>query len=315
MKIWHSTVEVSTVCDEGVPVVGETATVRSRIRGLMPELSGASRRIGQAVLDDPAGLSTSSIGEVAARAGTSPASVTRFCRALGFSGYAEFRVGLAADLAHHAGAGWEVDVGTSIAPDDPISRVVTVIRALGAATINDTVAQLDLAVVETVAAAIADAGRVDLFGTGGSGTLAVELQGRLHRIGRPSWCSLDPHAALTSAALLGPGDVLVGFSHSGRTTETVGVVCEAARRGATTIAVTNFPRSPVGEAADHVLTTAVRDTTFGPETIAARHAALIVIDCIYIAVAQRTYPRTTEAFRLTTEAVSGHRTTAGFGLS
>ena len=79
--------------------------------------------------------------------------------------------------------------------------------------------------------------------------------------------------------------------------------------------MTNFPRSPVGEAADHVLTTAVRDTTFKPETIAARHAALIVIDCIYIAVAQRTYPRTTEAFRLTTEAVSGHRTTAGFGLS
>jgi DNA-binding MurR/RpiR family transcriptional regulator len=273
----------------------------------MPQLTGASRRIGESVLADPRGLSTSSIGEVAARSGTSAASVTRFCRALGFSGYGEFRVGLAADLAHQAGAGWEVDVGASIAPDDPTGRVVAVIRALGTATINDTVAQLDLAAVDTVAAALAEAGRVDLFGIGGSGTLAVELQQRLHRIGRPAWCSPDPHAALTSAALLGPGDVLVGFTHSGRTTETVDVLAEAARRGAATVAVTNFPRSPAAEAADHVLTTSVRDTTFGPETIAARHAALIVIDCVYIAVAQRTYPRTTEAFRRTTEAVSGHR--------
>lgn len=290
-------------------MVGETATVRSLIRGLMPQLSGASRRIGETVLADPASLSTSSIAEVAVRSGTSPASVTRFCRVLGFAGYGEFRMSLAADLAHHAGAGWEVDVGTSIAPEDPIDRVVAVLRALGAATINDTVAQLDLATVETVAAAIAEAGRVDLFGIGGSGTLAVELQQRLHRIARPAWCSPDPHAALTSVALHGPGDVLIGFSHSGRTIETVNVIREAARRGATTVAVTNFPRSPAGEAADHVLTTAVRDTTFGPETIAARHAALIVIDCVYIAVAQRSYARTTEAFRRTTEAVAGSRGT------
>jgi DNA-binding MurR/RpiR family transcriptional regulator len=248
-----------------------------------------------------------SIAEVAARSGTSPASVTRFSRALGFSGYGQFRLSLAADLAHHAGAGWEVDVGTSIGPQDPIDRVVAIIRALGAATINDTVAQLDLGAIEIVAAAIADAGRVDLFGIGGSGTLAVELQQRLHRIARPAWCSADPHAALTSAALLEPGDVLVGFSHSGRTSETVDIIREAARQGATTVAVTNFPRSAAGEAADQVLTTAVRDTTFGPETIAARHAALIVIDCVYIAVAQRTYARTTEAFRRTTEAVAGHR--------
>src|SRR5262245_59809874 len=109
MKIWHRAVEVSTVRRGGSVVEETTATIRSRIRGLMPQLSGASRRIGETVLADPAGLTTRSIAEVAARSGTSAASVTRFCRALGFSGYGEFRVGLAADLAHHAGAGWEVD--------------------------------------------------------------------------------------------------------------------------------------------------------------------------------------------------------------
>lgn len=290
-------------------MVGETTTVRSRIRGLMPQLSGASRRIGQAVIADPATVSVSSITELALRSGTSSASVTRFCHTLGFATFGEFRVSLAADLAHQAGAGWELDVGATIAPTDPMSRVVAVIRALGTATINDTIAQLDIATLDTAAAAIATARRVDFFGIGGSGTLAAELQQRLHRIARPSWFSQDPHAALTSAALLGPDDVLVAFSHSGRTTEVVDVVSEASRHGATTIAVTNFPRSPVGLTADLVLTTTVQDATFGPETIAARHAALIVIDCLYIAVAQRTYEHTSEAFRRTTAAVVGHRGT------
>lgn len=290
-------------------MTGEPATVRSRIRGLLPQLTGASRRIGESVLADPGGFAGSSIADVAARSGTSAASVTRFCRELGFAGYGDFRLGLTADLARHEAAGWEVDVGASIAPDDALAQVVAVIRALDTATINDTVAQLDLAAVATVARAIAEAGRVDLFGIGGSGTLAVELQQRLHRIGRPAWCTPDPHAALSSASLLGGDDVLVAFSHSGRTAETVDVLTEAGDAGATTVAVTNFPRSPVGRAAHHVLTTAVRDTTFGPETIAARHAALVVVDCVYIAIAQRTFEHTTEAFRRTTDAVAGHRLT------
>jgi len=285
--------------------------VRNRIRGLLPELRGASRQIGESILAEPAASAAGMIGDVAARAGTSAASVTRFSRELGYAGYSEFRLGLTADLARHEAAGWEVDVGTGIAPGDSIAQVAAVIRSVETATINDTLTQLDLAAVTAVARALSTARRIDLFGIGGSGLLAAEMQQRLHRIGRPAWSWTDPHAALASVALSEKGDVLLALSHSGRTRETLDVVAEAARRNATTVVLTNFPRSPVARAADHILTTAVHDTTFGPEAIAARHAALAVIDCVYIAVAQRTHKRTTAAFRRTTEAVLGHRIAEG----
>ncbi len=282
-------------------------TVRSRIRALRPELSEAMNRVADLLLDRPEVLATASIGDLAAATGTSPATVTRFSRAVGCAGYGELRIRLATELARHEGAGWQVDVGREISPTDPLPHVLSVIRAMDTATINDTVEQLDLVAVERAVTALATARRTDLFGAGGSGILAAELQQRLHRIDRPSWAWTDPHAALTSAALLRPGDVAFALSHSGRTREPIDVLTEARRRGATTIALTNFPRSPITAVADIVLTTVVRETTFRPEAIAARHSALVVIDCVYIGVAQRTYPTAEPALTRTSEAVAEHR--------
>lgn len=281
--------------------------VQSRIRGLLPELPEALRQVGGRVLAEPAELAHSTIADLARRSGTSAATVTRFSRAVGFTGYNDLRLSLTAELARHQGAGWEVDVGTEISPHDPLSHVLNVIRAVDTATINETCAQLDLEQVEQVAVALAAARRTDVFGIGGSGMIANELQHRLHRINRPAWSWSDPHAALTSAALLGPQDVALAISHSGRTRETVEVLAEARKHGATTVAITNFPRAPITAVADLVLTTAIRETTFHPEALASRHSALVVVDCVYIAVAQRTYGRTTHAFTETAEAVAGHR--------
>jgi DNA-binding MurR/RpiR family transcriptional regulator len=77
--------------------------------------------------------------------------------------------------------------------------------------------------------------------------------------------------------------------------------------GMTVAGCTNFPRSPIATVADIVLTTVVRETTFRPEAIAARHSALVVIDCVYIGVAQRTYPAAEPALTRTSEAVADRR--------
>jgi DNA-binding MurR/RpiR family transcriptional regulator len=73
------------------------------------------------------------------------------------------------------------------------------------------------------------------------------------------------------------------------------------------VAVTSYPRSPLAETADVVFITSVHETTFRVAALSALHSALLVLDLIYVAVAQRTYDRTTEAFELTVRAVSAHR--------
>jgi DNA-binding MurR/RpiR family transcriptional regulator len=67
----------------------------------------------------------------------------------------------------------------------------------------------------------------------------------------------------------------------------VDFLAEAARRGVLTVALTNYPRSAITEVAEHVITTAARETSFRNGPMASRIAALTVLDCIYVAVARR----------------------------
>lgn len=67
----------------------------------------------------------------------------------------------------------------------------------------------------------------------------------------------------------------------------------------------------MAELADIVLLTASQATTFRPDALSARHPQLVVLDLLYIAVAQRTHDRAHAAFRRTAQAVDGHKAAKG----
>ncbi len=290
--------------DTTVPVPGG---VLLRMRALLPRLPGKLRGVGEEVLADPTAAARSTIVELAERSDTSPTTVTRFCRALGFDGYADMRLAIATATGRTPPGGDEVDLGREIRPTDPPTEVLGMIAAADSRAISATAAQLDVEVACRAAAAIAGARRIDLYGLGGSAAMAEDLQVRLHRIDVACWTWRDLHGGLTSAALLGPSDAAVAISYSGCTRETVELLAEAGSHGATTIAVTSYPQSPLADAADLVLTTAIPETPFSTDVFAARHAQLVVLDLLYVLVAQRSYGRTSSAFTLTGQAVAGHR--------
>jgi DNA-binding MurR/RpiR family transcriptional regulator len=277
-----------------------------RIRSLLPGLAKAEQRVAHVVLDDPGGVARRSITEVAESAGTSETTVTRFCKAVGVSGYPELRIALAADTAR-AAARTDRDMGGDIDPSDDLAQVVGKVAFADARAVEETAEQLDIAALRQVVEAIAGAGRVDVYGVGASAFVAADLQQKLHRIGRVCFAWSDTHIMLTSAAVLSPGDVAVGISHTGATTDTVEALREASDRGATTVAVTNFPRSPIADVADFVLTTAARETTFRSGATASRIAQLTVIDCVFIGVAQRHRDNVLAALDTTYSAVRSHR--------
>lgn len=282
-------------------------SVLTQIRAMLPQMPAALQRVGEQVLAAPAVVARATILETAERSGTSAATVTRFCRALGLPGYAELRLATAEETGRSAAvAGWDIDIGREILPADSLDRVINLIATADIRAIQETVAQLDLAEVERAAEAILKARRVEVYGIGGSALVAGEMQLCLHRIGIPTWSWSDVHSGLTSAALLGDEDIAIAVSHSGSTYETVEMLSAAGSHGATTIALTSYPSSPLAELADIVLTTAIHETTFRPDALAARHPQLIVLDLIYVAVAQR-HETTGAALRATAQAVSGHR--------
>jgi DNA-binding MurR/RpiR family transcriptional regulator len=294
---------------DGFPAMVTGDSVLANVRAQLPELTGALQRVAEVILADPAAAARSTIVELAERSGTSPATVTRFCRALGFDGYADLRLGIAAETGRARSAGWTVDIGREIQPGDPLERVLGQIMAADTRALHDTAARIDLRAVGRAAAAIAAAPRVAVFGAGGRALVGEEMQVSLHRIGVPVWAWTDVHNGLAGVALSRPGDVALGISHSGETGETIEVLAEAGSRGAATVAVTSRARSPLAELADIVLLTAAQATTFRPDALSARHPQLIVLDLLYVAVAQRTHERSHAAFQRTAQAVQGHKAT------
>ncbi|GGP36184.1 MurR/RpiR family transcriptional regulator [Saccharothrix coeruleofusca] len=277
-----------------------------KIRSLLPGLARAEQRVAKVVLDNPATVAHRSITEVAEAAGTSETTVTRFCKAIGVGGYPELRIALAADTARTA-ARTDRDLGGDIGPGDDLRQVVGKVAFADARAVEETAEQLDVDTLEAVVEAVAGAGRVDVYGFGASAFVAFDLQQKLHRIGRTCFAWNDTHIALTSAAVLSGADVAVGISHTGSTAETVEALRVAKQHGATTVALTNFPRSPITEVADHVLTTAARETTFRSGAMASRIAQLTIIDCLFIGVAQRHVDSAKTALEATYDAVAGHR--------
>jgi len=291
--------------------VSATESTAVRIRALLPSLQPSMRQVAEQVLADTSATATLTVTELAAASGVSEATVIRFCKAIGFPGYPQLRLALAAEAGRAEGADRQSRVvDTDIQPGDDLAHVVEKIAFADARAVEETGAQLDVVVLERVVEAVARARRVDLYGVGASAFVALDFQHKLHRIGRVAFAWSDTHVALTSAALLQPGDVAIGISHTGTTVDTIDALAEARTHGAVTVAVTNFPRSPIARAAEHVLTTAARETTFRSGATASRLAQLTVVDCLFVGVAQRTYGQTVAALDATRTAVGSRHLAA-----
>lgn len=282
------------------------------VRSLLPSLAPAEQRVGQAVLADPAAVASLSITALARRCGTSEATVVRFSRNVGFDGYPALRLALASEAGRSAAEG-RSSVGLDVEPEDSLAQVVEKVGAADTRAIEDTVANLDLEQLARAVQAIRDARRVEIHGIGASGLVATDLEQKLRRIGLAAAAATDRHAALTSAALLAPDDVVIALSHSGETSDVIDPLEQASAVDATRIAITNFRRSSLAQVADIVLTTAAHESVYRSGAIASRVAQLTVVDCLFVAIARLDHDATLAALDRTYLAVRETRRDRGPG--
>lgn len=280
------------------------ATIEAAASTLPPSLA----RIAAVVRENPTIVVDKTINELADECQTSVASVVRFCRAIGLSGYAALRMSLATELgkesAQFSGRG---AFGSEISEDDSLREAVSKLAALELLAIEETVAQLDFDVLEAAIDAIDSADRVLLYGIGASQFVAQDLAHKLLRVGRNAHVFSDSHEAIASSVLQTGQTVAIGFSHAGTTIETVRFLRAAAENGATTIAITAAKDSPLAQSAELALLTQVRESAFRAGAMVSRIAQLALIDSLFIGVAKRRYAETVEALRVTREATSALR--------
>ena len=273
-----------------------------------PNMTSVERRITADVLSNAERAAASSITALATRAGVSEASIVRFCRSLGFRGYPDFRLALAADAGRRAASEDNGELDGGITAKDGLEDIIRKIGHSDARAIEATVSRLDVSAVSKVIREIASAGTIGVVGVGASGFVALDLQLKLNRLGRLCLAWTDAHTALTSMAALSKRDVLIAISHSGSTPDIVDIVKAFKARGVRTALITNNPKSPAAAQAHTSLLTSALETEMRSGATASRIAQLTVVDCLCVGLAHRDLARTRTAIGESRAALHGRRT-------
>lgn len=242
-----------------------------------------------------------SITDLAARAGVSPPTVTRFCRRLGCQNFSDFKVRLARTA--YVGARYINPGPQSTDPADVAADVVTAAQDALFRMHRDLDAQL----LARAAQRLARAEMVYAFGAGGnSAMIAGEIQNRLFRLGLRVTSSSDHAMQLMMAAAARPADVLIGSSISGRNTELAKALALARQSSVFTIALTQA-ESPVAAAADLVIPVSLPegDNIFRPSSL--RYAWLALVDIIANLVAHESRTTATVTLRHIKQQLVAHR--------
>ncbi|HVX07356.1 MurR/RpiR family transcriptional regulator [Humibacter sp.] len=283
-------------------------SIQSSMQALSDGYPPSMKRIAEVVIARPQAVLEMTISELARLCDTSETTLVRFARTLGFPGYAAMKLQMAAELAAEtAQLGADSSYGSDIAPTDTLAETVAKISGSELFGIRETAASLDLDTLQSVIDAVAAAERTVAFGVAASNMGARDLREKLLRIGRVALGFTDAHDAVSSASLLGPRDVVIGFSHSGQTREVCELLRVAHEGGATTVAITNVPGSPVTRDADLTLLTSVRETTFRSGAMASRIAQLTIVDYVFVGVARTTYEASVQALKTSRESLTGLR--------
>jgi RpiR family carbohydrate utilization transcriptional regulator len=226
-----------------------------RIKASMPSLAPAEQRVAKLVLGDPRSFANLPVSELADRAHVSKPTVVRFCRSMGYDGLSDFKLKLAGSVSEGVPF-----IHRSVDPDDKTADVLVKVVDNAVAAFLKYRNDASTYAVEKAAVALAatyqTGRRIEFYGAGNSGVVALDAQHKFFRLGVNTISYSDGHMQVMSATLLGPGDCVVVISNSGRTRDLMDACDIARRNGATTIVITasGSPLAAAGHihlAADH----------------------------------------------------------------
>jgi glucokinase len=225
----------------------QASAILVQIQRSKESLSPAERRVADHVLAHARAVLNDPVAEIARAAQVSQPTVIRFCRSLGCEGLSDFKLRLASGLT-----GTVPVTHTQVTRDDSVLELGTKVLGNTASAVLQVRDHLNRESIHRAIALLADARRVDCFAVGYYGAVAQDAQYKLLRLGLPSGAFVDPRVQQLAAQVLGPGDVALIISASGRKDELLAVADVARERGAAVLAVT-ASQTPLARKADVTL--------------------------------------------------------------
>ena len=244
------------------------------------ELTAAERRTADYVLKNRDRSQYLSIGELAEESGVAEATVSRFCRRLGYKGYNAFKLAIANAGAPKPAAVPDKPIRDS---NDPI-ELARKLYAVESEAMLQTLSLLRPAELDRAVAILRDARKVLCMGQGGSMILASEAA-HLFSVYDGKFVPVsDSHMQIIASATLTNADAVLFFSYSGATKDMMETLSVVREQGAKTILITRFPRSPGAQLADVVLQCGSNESPLEHGSVPARIAQLFLLDILFTRV-------------------------------
>jgi len=258
-----------------------------RLRESYSQSRGNDRDIIRFILDHPQEVVDMSIHELAKLSYTSPSSVVRFCKRLGFGGYKDFSRSLLVEVSQASET--RLDKSMEITKFDSIEEIIEKVTLKNIVSLEDTEQIIDAAAVEQAIKLMHNARNICLFGIGSSYNVGRDLQQKLIRLDRHLTMSEDWHIQWLTARNMIKEDLGIVISYSGNTEEMI-KCCESMKeKGVPIVSLTKYGTNPINQFADVKLYVAANESTFRSGAMSSRISQLNIIDVLYTGYANQNY--------------------------
>jgi RpiR family carbohydrate utilization transcriptional regulator len=261
-----------------------SANLLKSITDARPKLRKSEQKVADFVLLNPNDVIHMRIVDLAAQAQVSEPTVVRFCRALHYDGFQDFKLTLAQGLASSTNfEQFALDSKDTVAEfkqkifDSMIGNMVN---------IRD---QLDAATLESAIDALVKAKRIEFYGFGASAAVCSDAQHKFYRLQISAAAYSDPHMQTISAVSMSKSDVVVAISQTGRTKDLLHTAKLVREAGATLITLCPS-HTPLAEIATIPIHIDIEEDKDLSTLMSSRVMHLVVIDILAVGVAMRLGP-------------------------
>lgn len=248
----------------------------------LPDLRKSDRRVAEHVLSDPQAALVATVAETARKAGVSEPTVMRFCAALGFDGFQDFKL----KLAHSVALGVPATQSVLDSTDTP-QKLTDKVFDYTMTSLDWARSQLDHEAVAQAIEILTAAKRIEFFGFGASWIVAADAQQKFPLFGVPCAVHSDSHQQFIAASMMRPGDVAVAISNTGQTTSLLDVIRVARDVGATVIGISGRAGGRMNRLCNLLLVIETLENTDVYTPTISRLAALVLVDILAVGVAMR----------------------------
>lgn len=272
-------------------------SVLIRLQEYVGHASGAEKGAIKYLLEDPESAVKCNVHELAERTFSSPSTIIRLCRKLGFQGYKDFHKSLIYEVAVRKSTNAEKK--KEISREDSLEAIVEKVTYKNISSLENTKKLIDIQTLEACVDLISQCKTICLFGIGSSLLVAKDAYLKFLRINKPCLISEDWHAQLLQAKNITETDLAIAVSYSGLTEEVLRCVTTAKEKGAPIIAITRFEDTPLARLADYNLSVAATEFIFRSGAMSSRIGQLNIIDILYTAFINRQYDTSITQFQRT----------------